>query len=115
MVAMGIFLLGAGLGIWALQHNRLGNFNIQPRLKEQCRLITTGIYGYIRHPMYSSVILMMLGIWWGSQTLLESILLGLLIVVLYLKAQKEESLWLCHDEAYEAYKQKTKLFIPFVL
>jgi len=110
-----IFGVGALLGIWALRHNRLGNFNIQPRIKASSSLITTGIYAYIRHPMYSAVLLMMLGVFWSSPTPLEGLLFGLLVGVLWLKAQKEESLWLDHDSTYEAYRKRTKLFIPFIL
>ena len=114
-MGMAIFVVGAILGLWALQHNRLGNFNIQPRIKHASQLVTSGIYKYIRHPMYSSVLLMMLGVWWSTPTGLEGLLFGLLVVVLWLKAQKEESLWLDHDETYKAYRQRTKFFIPFIL
>ena len=110
-----IFSLGAILGIWALMHNRLGNFNIQPKLKENSKLVTTGIYGYIRHPMYSSVILMVLALVVASPTLWEIFLFLALIVVLWLKARREEMLWSGHDEAYIAYKKKSKFFIPFLL
>ena len=58
-LSISIFTIGLLLGIWALRHNQLGNFNIQPKIKKDSNLITTGIYGYIRHPMYSSVIIMM--------------------------------------------------------
>ena len=110
-----IFGIGAVLGIWALRHNQLGNFNIQPKLKENSKLITSGIYGYIRHPMYSSVILMMLSIVIASPTLLEIFLFVALIVVLWLKAKREEMLWSGHDEAYIAYQKRSRFFIPFLL
>jgi protein-S-isoprenylcysteine O-methyltransferase Ste14 len=112
---LAIFSLGAILGVWALAHNQLGNFNIQPKLKENCQLVTTGIYGYIRHPMYSSVILMMLSLVIASPTLLEILLFVALIVVLWLKAKREEMLWCGHDEAYIAYQKRSRFFIPFLL
>jgi protein-S-isoprenylcysteine O-methyltransferase Ste14 len=115
LIAIFIFIVGALLGIWALNHNRLGNFNIQPRMRENAKLITTGIYGYIRHPMYLSVIIMMLAFAICSPTIIEIILLIGLIIVLVLKAKREEKLWLNHSEAYEKYKEQTKLFIPYIL
>ena len=110
-----VFVVGATLGVWALRHNQLGNFNVQPKLKENAQLITTGIYGYIRHPMYLSVIVMMLSMVVAYPTLLEIVLFGTLILVLWLKARREEALWSSHDEAYESYREKSKFFLPFIL
>jgi protein-S-isoprenylcysteine O-methyltransferase Ste14 len=115
LIALSIFIVGAVLGVWALTHNRLGNFHIQPKMRENAQLITTGIYKYIRHPMYLSVISMMLAFFISTPTIIESILFVGLIVVLVLKAKREESLWLNHNEEYERYKEQTKLFIPYFL
>ena len=112
---LAIFLVGLGIGVWALLHNKLGNFNIQPKLKENSQLITTGVYRYIRHPMYLSVTIVMLSTLIASPTLIEIILFIALIVVLLLKAKREESLWSQHDKAYEEYKKRSRFFIPFVL
>jgi protein-S-isoprenylcysteine O-methyltransferase Ste14 len=115
LLAMFIFLLGLALGLWAITHNKRGNFNIQPKLKEGCFLVTTGAYRYIRHPMYSSVILMMYAIFVSTPTPLELFLFFSLIVVLVLKAKREEKLWCGHDSEYISYKKRTKLFIPYIL
>ena len=115
LVSMVIFTVGAGLGIWALLHNKLGNFNIQPKMKEGAVLVTSGIYAYIRHPMYLSVIMMSLALVLSSITLLQSFLCVILVFVLFLKAKREESLWMKENDAYEKYRADTKLFIPFIL
>jgi len=115
LLGLTVFLVGLVVGIFALLRNKLDNFNIQPKMKENAELITSGIYAYVRHPMYLAVILMMLGVLISSPTLLETFLLGLLLVVLLLKAKKEEAIWSQENEAYVAYKKRTKLFIPFVL
>ena len=112
---LSVFTLGGIIGIVALSCNKIGNFNIQPELKEDCKLITSGIYGYIRHPMYTSVILMMFGVLLSSVTFLEFGLFFGLIITLFLKASREEKLWINHHIEYQNYKDKTKLFIPFVL
>ena len=113
--AIMIFIIGAIVGIWALQHNQLGNFNVQPKLKDNAKLITTGIYSYIRHPMYLSVIIMMFSTVFASSTLLEFFLFLVLIFVLWLKARREENLWSLHNENYKLYIERTKLFLPFIL
>ena len=113
--AMLIFLLGAGIGLWAISHHKRGNFNIQPKLKEGCTLVTSGAYNYIRHPMYTSVIFMMLGVLVSTPVLLEFLFFTALIFVLVLKAKREEELWCGHDKAYIEYRNRTKLFIPYIL
>jgi protein-S-isoprenylcysteine O-methyltransferase Ste14 len=115
ITGMGILLVGIAVGIWALNHNRLGNFNIIPELREGCTLVTGGIYRYIRHPMYTAVILMMLGVLLFHPDVISFVLWLILIAVLYLKAHREESLWMQHDPCYEAYRQQTRCFIPYIL
>lgn len=110
-----VFTLGVILGVWALRHNQLGNFNIQPTIKESSTLITTGVYGYIRHPMYSSVTLMLLGVLISTPSTIEWIFFISLILVLVLKAKREESLWMKNDKNYITYQKNTKLFIPYIL
>jgi len=115
VLGIAIFILGLIIGLWAIGHNKRDNFHIQPNLKEGCQLITTGAYRYIRHPMYTSVITMMFAVLVATPTLIEFLLFLTLIVVLVLKAKREEILWCGHDEAYIEYKKSTKLFIPYIL
>jgi len=110
-----VFSVGVTIGMWAIKHNRPDNFNIVPELKEGCCLVTTGIYRYIRHPMYTSVMLMMLGVLLFKADLLNTLMWGALVIVLYLKASREERLWITHDPAYATYKKQTKYFIPYIL
>ncbi len=110
-----ILLSGILLGLWAITHNRPGNFNIVPELKEGCTLVTEGIYRYIRHPMYTSVLLMMLGVFFFRPDIITFLMWVALITVLYLKAYREEKLWIQHDPCYETYKKETRSFIPYIL
>ncbi len=115
LLCISIFAIGGFIGIWALNHNQLDNFNIQPKLKDNAELVTTGIYKYIRHPMYFSVILMAFSLLAYTHTLVEIILFFSLVFTLILKARREESLWIKHDKNYLSYKNRTKLIIPFVI
>lgn len=114
-LALLIFICGALMGMYALFHNNLKNINIIPEIKEDAVLITTGAYAYIRHPMYFSVIIMMLGVVIADLNTLRISLYLLLIITLLLKAHKEEKLWMEKSEAYKAYRQRTKSIIPFVV
>jgi protein-S-isoprenylcysteine O-methyltransferase Ste14 len=48
---------GGGLGLWALRANRPGNFHIRPTPHPQGRLVRHGPYRWLRHPMYTAVLL----------------------------------------------------------
>jgi protein-S-isoprenylcysteine O-methyltransferase Ste14 len=112
---LAVSALGGAIGLWALAHNRRGNFNIAPELKQNCQLITTGAYRWIRHPMYASVTLMMLGVTLMDPKAALWLLWLFLVTILLLKAQREESLWLSHDPCYLEYRENTKYFIPYIL
>ena len=110
-----IFILGLSFGIYTLLFNKLSNFNISPLIKKDANLITNGAYKYIRHPMYFSVLLMLLAVVLREISSENIVLYLFLIVVLFLKAKKEEDLWMNKNPQYMEYRKKTKIFIPFVL
>jgi hypothetical protein len=61
-LALALCALGAASGLYALAHNRLGILGIYPELPPDAELITSGPYRWVRHPMYTSLMLMMFGI-----------------------------------------------------
>ena len=107
--------LSLALLVWTSKHNKVGNFNIIPDIKENAKLIKTGPYSYIRHPMYTSVVLIGLSALVYNFTYIKILIFVFLIVVLVLKAKREESFWCEENEGYKDYILNTKMFIPFVL
>jgi protein-S-isoprenylcysteine O-methyltransferase Ste14 len=78
-------------------------------------LVTTGIYRYIRHPLYSSLLLLAWGIFFKSPSLPGSGLVAAAIVLLYTTARADEAECIhFFGEQYRAYMKTTKRFIPFV-
>ena len=90
-----LVLAGAAfvLGTWTLIHNRPGNFNIHPAPKALGTLITTGPYRFIRHPMYTAVILLAASLACLSNSLSGFFAWTALVGVLLLKSLFEEQ-WL---------------------
>ena len=106
--------LGAVLGLYTLWHNPVGNFSVYPEIKPRARLITTGPYRYIRHPMYSALMVMMLGIALYNGHWLNGLGVLLVIVAVVNKAGVEERLLPAFFPEYPDYITRSKRFIPGV-
>lgn len=104
----------AVLGVWALSCNRPGNFNIHPAPRAGGQLVQRGPYRWIRHPMYSAVLLggtacaAAGGDWPGWAGL------AALAAVLVAKAALEERWMLAQHAGYAGYRRRTARFIPGV-
>ena len=114
-ISLFISSIGFIFGLYTLYFNQVGNFNVRPEIKSNAKLISTGAYKYIRHPMYFCVLIIMGGVIVSDINIINIICYGILIIVLYLKSKKEEMLWSEKMEEYASYKEKTKMFIPFIL
>ena len=113
-IGLFIVLIGISVGILALSKNQLGNFNVRPIIKENCSLITTGIYSYIRHPMYTSVLVSMFGVLLIDMNIFKIIIYAVLLLNILVKMFYEESLWLCKSQEYLLYTKNTKRLIPYI-
>jgi protein-S-isoprenylcysteine O-methyltransferase Ste14 len=79
-------------------------------------LVTHGIYRYIRHPMYSSLIFLNWGLFFSQMSWLSGIIASIACVLLVITAFAEESENIRYFGAhYQKYMKRTKLFVPFLL
>jgi protein-S-isoprenylcysteine O-methyltransferase Ste14 len=96
------------LGIFALGRN-LSPF---PKPIEGGSLVTNGVYGIVRHPIYTGLILGTLG--WGL--LMSSVLGVILAVVLFLffdRKSRHEEAWLLETyPGYAEYRDRVKKLLP---
>jgi protein-S-isoprenylcysteine O-methyltransferase Ste14 len=105
---------GVFIGCWALEANRPGNFNILPEPRSGGRLVTHGPYRFIRHPMYTAVVVAMAGFCTGYATPWRWAALAALVAVLALKADVEERAMANAHPGYADYARRRKRFVPFV-
>lgn len=84
-------------------------------LEKTTRLVTAGIYRYIRHPMYSSLLFLGWGIFFKDPSWLGGILAMAASVFLALTARVEEAENIAFfGETYREYMIRTRMFVPFV-
>jgi protein-S-isoprenylcysteine O-methyltransferase Ste14 len=112
----GLLAAGAALGVWAVSANRPGNFRIVPVPAAGGRLVTTGPYRWIRHPMYSALLLIGLGLVWTAWAALATPLAPAawlaLLTALHGKARLEEAWMLRTHPPYVTYRADTGRFVP---
>jgi protein-S-isoprenylcysteine O-methyltransferase Ste14 len=116
LMGVGVILFFAGLflAIWARLH--LGkNWGMPMSLKQDPELVTSGPYRFIRHPIYSGILLAVLGSA-GVSGVYWLVILAVLGIYFIYSARAEEKLMLDQfPESYPTYMSKTKMLIPFVL
>lgn len=84
-------------------------------IEKTTHLVTTGAYRYIRHPLYTALLLFAFGAFLKHPTLPAGLLLSVVIIAIYLTARQEEKENLENfGVAYAEYMQHTKMFIPWL-
>lgn len=113
-VGLAVFLLGLALAIWARVY--LGrNWGMPMSQKVDPELVTAGPYRSIRHPIYSGIILAMIG-----TTIAVSLYWLIAVVVvgayfLYSAIVEERSMARLFPDSYPEYKRSTKMLIPHII
>jgi protein-S-isoprenylcysteine O-methyltransferase Ste14 len=114
-IILGSFLLFLGLGLRITGLLTIkNNFSMLIEADDSNRLVRSGIYKYIRHPLYLAILIISL-----SGSIIFSCIFNWIIVVLtflgVLSRIKKEEIFLSKQYPdYEDYKNKTKKLIPFV-
>jgi protein-S-isoprenylcysteine O-methyltransferase Ste14 len=113
-IGLAVFLLGLALAVWARVY--LGrNWGMPMSQKADPELVTTGPYRRVRHPIYSGIILAMIGtgiavsLYW----LAAVIVIGAYFV--YSAVVEERLMGRLFPGSYPEYKRSTKMLIPFLL
>ena len=109
---LGLEMAGLGVGLWALAAMRRSRLRIRPEPHPESVLIKHGPYRWVRHPMYTAVLLVAGG-WVGYAPTGGRVLAGAaLVVVLLLKIRREEQLLAEKFPDYAAYRTTTWRLLP---
>jgi protein-S-isoprenylcysteine O-methyltransferase Ste14 len=109
-----LFLAGLGLAVWARIY--LGrNWGMPMTQQEEPELVTGGPYRFVRHPIYSGILLGVLGtalavnVFW----LIAFAVMGAYFI--YSARVEEKFLVSSFPATYPGYRARTKMLVPFVL
>lgn len=110
-----LLLLGFGFAVWArfvLGRNWSGIVTV----KEDHTLITRGPYAWVRHPIYSGILLALLGTAVTLGTVIHFMAMPVVACALWLKLRTEEKfMFETFGEQYTAYRRHVKALIPHVV
>lgn len=110
-----VFMLGVTIRFIA--RRTLGkSFTYEVKVQKKHKLVTVGMYKYIRHPLYTAILLL----WFGAAILLQSVI-GFILVLLILvpalwhRMKVEEAFLIkAFGKHYQQYMKTTHRLIPFV-
>jgi len=104
---------GIGIAVWARYY--LGrNWGMPMSIKENAELVTGGPYQWVRNPIYSGMLLAILGsvivagVWWLV------VLIGAGIYFVFSVFQEEKDMQKAFPNSYPAYKARTWRLVPFI-
>ncbi|MBV9101676.1 MAG: isoprenylcysteine carboxylmethyltransferase family protein [Candidatus Dormibacteraeota bacterium] len=111
---LALFVGGLSVAVWA-RLNLGRNWGMPMSEKADPELVTSGPYRYIRHPIYSGIILAMVGtaLGIGLLWLIVALLIGAYFV--FSATVEERTLARLFPSTYPAYKRATHMLVPFLL
>ena len=108
-----LFYSGIVIAIWAAI--LLGpNLTPLPKPKPSGEFIQSGLYRFVRHPIYFGVILVCFG-WASIEQNLYTLVLAIILLIFFDLKSRQEEIWLTEKfSEYAEYKITTKKLIPFI-
>ncbi len=112
-----LYILGLVVILAAMAANKFAAPTVHIQEEEGQKVADTGLYAYVRHPMYTGLILMMIGtfLWLGTYF---SLIVGSLMIIpsFMFRINVEEKTLMDELEGYKEYSEKVKTrIIPFVI
>jgi protein-S-isoprenylcysteine O-methyltransferase Ste14 len=113
-IGAALVVCGLGLAVWA--RVMLGrNWGMPMTEKDQPELVTSGPYRFVRHPIYSGIVLATAGTALAV-SLGWLVVAGVICVYFgYSAVMEERILTEQFPEAYPPYQERTKMLIPFLV
>jgi protein-S-isoprenylcysteine O-methyltransferase Ste14 len=110
---IGLILSGAGLAVMAAAFLGIRRvIQIAPEPRADGHLVTDGIYGWLRHPIYTGMLLVVAGLFLRRPTTAIAVTGAVVIALLFAKVSYEETLLLARYPEYGHYRLRTWGLLP---
>ena len=110
-----ICLFGLVVTLWA-RWTLAGNWSSVVEFKQGHELVKSGPYRFVRHPIYTGLLIMFLGTAMDIGPLRCWLAVPVVAAGFWIKLRQEESILLNHfPQEYPAYSKNVKALVPFVL
>jgi protein-S-isoprenylcysteine O-methyltransferase Ste14 len=112
-VGLVLFLLGLSFAIWARVH--IGrNWGTPMTQKDDPELVASGPYRYVRHPIYSGILVAGVGTAVALSWFWLAVVALAAVYFIYSATVEERYLAEQLPDSYPAYRRSTKMLVPFV-
>ena len=112
--ALAVILTALGLGLAVFARVYLGrNWSAEVVIRKDHRLIESGPYARIRHPIYTGLLLALLGAVLAIGEFRAIVGFAIITIAFFFKARREESFLVQEfGDEFDRYRRRTGLFLP---
>ena len=115
LTVVSMVLVGVGIVLGMIAGARLGgSLTPSPIPRESGQLATSGVYRFVRHPIYSALLMVGLGLALRGASVWHVVVFVALLVLLEVKARAEEAMLIRKYEGYASYASRVGRFVPGV-
>lgn len=113
---VGLLLLALGGALAVLGVRQLGNaLTALPHPRDGGELVETGVYRFVRHPIYGGLVIAALGYGLLMHALITAVAGSVVLLVFFRLKSAREEVWLeGRYRGYAAYRAKTRRILPFI-
>lgn len=90
------------------------SIQIAPEPRVGAQLVTRGVYKRLRHPIYTAILVLVVGLLLRKPTVAMAIMAAVVIAFLVVKARFEETLLLVRYPEYAEYRTRTWGIVPLL-
>lgn len=113
-IGLGVFAFGIimqAIAMWQLR----GFYTVRLGIQPEHRLVTSGIYRFLRHPGYLSYIISIFGIGLSLSSFFTLVFAVFIVIFILWRIKGEEDMLLAEfGDEYRTYMKSTKRLIPFI-
>ena len=115
VAGLALYLLSSALTAWALSENRYAEAVSRVQKERDQRVCSTGPYAFVRHPMYSAIVMWCVAVVMVLPSLWVAVTSGVVAVVIVTRTALEDAMLTRELAGYEEYRRAVRWrLVPFV-